>query len=141
MVLDLADRTHRRIETHGRSILGGAIGASGRVIVTGDTEGVVRVGPATGEEPHLLLGGHASTVWDVAVSPDGRWIASVGDDAIHLWPMPDVTQPPFHTLPFEQLMAKLDALTNLRVVPDPVSSTGWKLDIGPFPGWATAPTW
>jgi len=36
---------------------------------------------------------------------------------------------------------KLDALTNLRVVPDSSASTGWKLDIGPFPGWKDVPTW
>jgi hypothetical protein len=38
-------------------------------------------------------------------------------------------------------MAKLDALTNLRVVRDPSASTGWKLDVGPFPGWKDVPTW
>jgi len=55
--------------------------------------------------------------------------------------MPDVTKPPLHTLPPTELMAKLDALTNLRVVRDPTSATGWKLDIGPFPGWRDVPTW
>ena len=40
-----------------------------------------------------------------------------------------------------ELMAKLDALTNLRVVRDPTASTGWKLDVGPFPGWKDVPTW
>jgi WD40 repeat protein len=141
LVLELANRTSRRIETHGQRIYSGAYGPSGRVIVTGDTEGVVRVGPATGEEPHLLLGGHEGVVWSVAVSPDGRWIASVGDEAIRLWPMPDVSKPPLHTLPHAELMAKLNALTNLRVVRDPTSATGWKLDVGPFPGWETVPTW
>jgi WD40 repeat protein len=108
--------------------------------VTGDVHGVVRVGPVTGEEPHLLLG-HTGSVYGVAISPDGRWIASAGDDVLHLWPMPDVTKPPLHTLPHAELMAKLDALTNLRVVRDPASSTGWKLDVGPFPGWQDVPTW
>jgi WD40 repeat protein len=141
LVLDLTDGTRRRIETHGQNIWWGAIDSSGQVIATGDTEGVVRVGPADGGEPHLLLGGHAGTVWSVAISPDGRWVASVGDEAIHLWPMPDVTKPPLHTLPHEELMAKLDALTNLRVVRDPDLPSGWKLDIGPFPGWEDVPTW
>lgn len=36
---------------------------------------------------------------------------------------------------------RLRALTNLRVVRDPTSSTGWKIDIGPFPGWKDVPTW
>ena len=55
--------------------------------------------------------------------------------------MPDVTKPPLHTLPHAELLAKLGALTNLRVVCDPTSSTRWTLDIGPFPGWKDVPTW
>ena len=55
--------------------------------------------------------------------------------------MPDVTKPPLHTLPHAELLAKLDALTNLRVVRDPPSATGWTLDVGPFPGWKDVPTW
>ena len=94
----------------------------------------------SGEEPHLLLG-HSNFPAAVAVSPDARWIASVSEDGLSLWPMPDVTQPPLHTLPYDELMAKLDALTNLRVVRDPTASTGWKLDVGPFPGWKDVPTW
>jgi len=141
LVFDLAARTPRRITTHGQRLLAAVFDSTGRIVVTGDAEGVVRVGPVSGEEPHLLPGGHAGPVSGVAVSPDGRWIASVGDEAIHLWPMPDVTKPPLHTLPHAELMAKLDALTNLRVVPDPSTSTGWKLDIGPFTGWKDVPTW
>jgi WD40 repeat protein len=140
-VLDLVRRTSRHIDTHGQRIWNGVIDPSGRAIITGDVDGVVRVGSITGGEPHLLPGGHSGVVWSVAVSPDGRWIASVGDEAIHLWPMPDVTKPPLHTLPHAELMARLDALTNLRVVRDPTSSTGWKLDLGPFPGWKDVPTW
>jgi hypothetical protein len=55
--------------------------------------------------------------------------------------MPDVTKPPFHKLPYDELMAKLRALTNLQVVEDKTAATGWKLDIGPFPGWKDVPTW
>ena len=141
LVLDLVRRTSRRIDTHGRRIWTGAIDASGTVIATADIDGAVRVGKASGEEPHLLLGGHTGVVWGVALSPDGRWIASVGDEAIQLWPMPDVTQPPLHALPYAELKAKLDALTNLQVIRDPASPTGWTLDIGPFPGWEDAPRW
>jgi hypothetical protein len=52
-----------------------------------------------------------------------------------------VTKPPLHTLPHAELLAKLDNLTNLRVVRDASSSTGWKLEIGPFAGWKDVPTW
>jgi WD40 repeat protein len=142
LLFDLATRTPRRITTHGQRLNALAFDPSGRAIVTGDNDGVVRVGPATGEEPHLLSGGHSGQVTAVAVSPDGRWVASVSDGgSFNLWPMPDVTKPPFHTLPHAELMAKLDTLTNLRVVRDPASSTGWKPDLGPFPGWNDVPTW
>lgn len=142
LLFDLVTHTSKRITTHGQRLWTAAFDPSGRVIVTGDNDGVVRVGPATGEEPHLLLGGHAGQVTMVAVSPDGRWVASVGDlGSFNLWPMPDVTKPPLRTLAHAELMAKLDALTNLRVVRDASSSTGWKLDLGPFPGWKDVPTW
>jgi WD40 repeat protein len=140
LLFDLAGHTSRRITTHGNRLKEGRLSPSGRIIVTGDSDGVVRVGPATGEEPHLLLG-HQGTVTGLAISPDERWIASASDDALFFWPMPDVTKPPLHTLPHAELLAKLDALTNLRVVRDPSSSTGWKLDVGPFPGWKDVPTW
>jgi WD40 repeat protein len=77
------------------------------------------------------------------VSPDGQWIASRGDDltTIKLWPVPDFSKTPFHLLPREQLIAKLKTLTNLRVVRDEESTSGWTLTEDPFPGWETVPTW
>ena len=140
LLFDLASRRLRRITTHGQRVRAAAFDSSGQLIVTGDIDGVVRVGRVTGEEPHLLLG-HAGVVWAVALSPDGGWIASLSDDALNLWPMPDLSRPPLHTLPHDELLAKLDSLTNLRVVADPSFSTGWKLDVGPFPGWKDVPTW
>jgi WD40 repeat protein len=139
VVFDLAAHTSRRITTHGQRLQHVALDPSGHIVVTGDADGVVRVGPVTGEEPHLLLG-HGGPVTAVAASPDGRWVASVSDQ-VRLWPMPDVTKPPLHTLPHAELLAKLDMLTNLRVVRDSTSSTGWKFDLGPFDGWKDVPTW
>ena len=139
-LLDLETRASRRITTHGNRLISVAFDPSGTAIVTGDWDGIVRVGPASGEEPHLLLG-HAEGAYAVATSPDGRWIASASDGMVILWPMPDVTQPPLHVLPHDALMAKLEALTNLRVVADPSTSTGWKTEIGPFPGWKDVPSW
>lgn len=114
--------------------------APGQIVVSNDGLGTIRVGPATGGEPHLLLGPDQGRA---AVSPDGRWIAAGSDDDsfIRLWPIPDLSKPPLHTLPREELIAKLKTLTNLRVVRDEESTTGWKVDVGPFPGWETVPTW
>lgn len=99
-----------------------------------------RVGRTDGSEPHLLYG-HARRVFSVAVSPDGRWIASAAGGEIRLWPMPDVTKPPLHTLPQAELLAKLRAFTNLQVVEDASAAMGYRIEAGPFPGWRDAPTW
>jgi len=37
------------------------------------------------------------------------------------------------------LVETLRSWTNLRAVRDPQSPTGWKLEAGPFPGWAKLP--
>jgi WD40 repeat protein len=120
---------------------GELISVSTSVIATGQLDGEIRVGPISGDsEPHLLLG-HDDIVWPT-ISPDGKWVMSESlDDTVRLWPMPDLSKPPLHTLPHHELIAKLKTLTNLRVVRDEESSTGWKLEVGPFPGWETVPTW
>ena len=84
---------------------------------------------------------HSECVSAVAVSPDGKWIASASANEIRLWPMPDLSTPPFHTLPYEQLMAKLRALTNLQVVADATATTGYRVEVGRFPGWKDVPAW
>ena len=126
--------------SHGDHVGAATLDLSGRFVVTGSGDGLVRVSPLDeAEEPHLLYG-HTARVTSVSVSPDSRWIASAAEDGtIRLWPMPEGR--PLHTLPFEQLVAKLRALTNLRVVADAGSSTGYKVEPGPFPGWAKFPEW
>ncbi len=139
--LDFETGETRTLETHGTRVYAVALDQKNKIVATGDTDGVVRVGPITGEEPHLLLG-HENGVTALAFDPLGRWVASGGKDkTIRLWPMPDLSKPPLHTLPREDLIAKLKTLTNLRVVRDEESSTGWKLTHDPFPGWETVPTW
>lgn len=67
---------------------------------------------------------------------------SAGDDGtVRLWPMPEVTQPPLDTLPYQELLGRLRGLTNLRAVEDAQSPGGYRVDAGSFPGWETAPTW
>jgi WD40 repeat protein len=133
----------RRIGTHRARPGVIALDPTSRWIVSagGYVNNVVKVGPVSGEEPHLLHG-HTDIVSAVAVSPDGRWVASGSHDGtVRLWPFPDMSKPPLHTLPHDELLAKLKTLTNLRIVRDETSATGWKLEIGPFPGWATVPEW
>jgi WD40 repeat protein len=141
LLFDLEAGTSYPITTHGTELRRiTQIDPTGRVVVTGDIDGVVRAGPISGEEPHLLLG-HEGMIFGLAISPDGRWVASSSDDSIRLWPMPDVTKTPPHTLPHDDLIAKLDAFTNLRAVHDEESATGWTPEIGPFPGWEDPPIW
>jgi WD40 repeat protein len=137
--VDLTTGASRDITSHGTRLLSFALDPKGTTLVTGGADGLVRVGPLSGEEPHLLYG-HTRAVTSVAVSPDGKWIASGSDDeTIRLWPMPD--GPPLHTLPYDELLPKLRSLTNLRVAPDGGSATGYKIELGPFAGWAKAPEW
>ena len=111
------------------------------MLATGSRDGTIRVGRLDGGEPHLLLG-HTGNVTRVAISPDLRWVASAGEDGtLRLWPMPDLSKPPLHALPHDELLAKLRSLTNLRAVRDPASPGGWKIELGPFPGWRDVPDW
>ena len=114
---------------------------SGKVLVAGSEAGIIRVGKVSGGEPHLLVG-HEGPTNHVAISPDGRWIASTGeDDTLRLWRMPDLDKPPLHTLPHDEQIAKLQSLTNIRVVRDPDAEEGWSVKLDPFPGWGEVPTW
>jgi len=62
-------------------------------------------------------------------------------DVCRCFPPLVMDQRPFHTIPYEEFLERLRALTNLRVVPEEESSTGYGIDIGPFPGWETVPEW
>jgi hypothetical protein len=48
---------------------------------------------------------------------------------------------PLRTLPYDDLLARLRSFTNLRVVRDEASGTGYRVEVGPFPGWAVLPEW
>ncbi len=47
----------------------------------------------------------------------------------------------FHTLPYPELVQRLHAMTNLRVIPDRKADTGYRLEPGPFLGWEKVPAW
>jgi hypothetical protein len=93
-----------------------------------------------GERAHLLLG-HKNPIQRLAVDPKRRWIASYStkETAVRLWPIPEGA--PFHTLPRDEFLERLRALTNMRAVPDAESSSGYKIEYAEFPGWETVPTW
>jgi WD40 repeat protein len=141
VLLDVESGTAADLERFGNDVMVVASDPTASIIATGDRDGEVRIGLVDGGEPHLLLG-HEGLVQTVAIDPQGRWIASGGQDkTVRLWPMPDLSKPPLHTLPHDELIAKLKTLTNLRVVRDPESPSGWTLTHDPFPGWETVPSW
>jgi hypothetical protein len=79
-----------------------------------------------------------ATGWRSARSRVGRSFP-IGKAAIRLWPVPDVTKTPPHRRGHDDFLATLRSWTHLGVVPESGSSTGWKLEVGPFPGWAKFP--
>ena len=141
-VYDLQQDTEVQLSSHGVAIASIALDPTGSIAVTGDIYGNLRVGPANGDGPHLLTRDNEPAV-TVAVSPDGRWIASGHTDgSIRLWPMPDLSTPPIHDLPYDEFLAKLKSLTNLRVVPDLENPGKYVVRAAaPFPGWETVPEW
>jgi WD40 repeat protein len=134
---DLDSREVRALVPHDGPVDRCWVAADGQSLVSLDGRGGIRVAPMGGGPPHLLLGYLGG---GLGVSPDGRWIASGGPrSTVQLWPVPELSKPPLHTLPRSELIARLKTLTNLRVVRDDDSATGWKLEVGPFPGWETVP--
>ena len=139
-VYDLQERRSWPLATHGDQVTLMAWDPSGRRVATGSREGIVRVGPVSGEEPHILIG-HEGPVWAVRVDPTGRFLASTSEDGtVRIWPMPEGR--PLHTLALEAFLEKLRSLTNVRIVADAATSTGYRITFLPFQGWdRNPPTW
>jgi WD40 repeat protein len=147
-IIDLSTKVARPFEASAPSSpisattdLHALFAAQGPIVALLGADGSVRVGNRSTGGFHWLLG-HAGVPDRVAISPDLRWVASTGEDnTLRLWPMPDLSKPPLHTLPHDELVARLHSLTNLHAVRDPHSENGWKIELGPFPGWKNLPEW
>jgi WD40 repeat protein len=136
-VYDLVEQRGWPLTTHGNQVTLMNWDPSGSRVVTGSRDGTVRVGPVTGEEPHLLIG-HDAPVWGVRVDSTGRLVASTSEDGtVRIWPMPDGR--PLHTWPRDELLEKLRSQTNVRIVEDASTSTGYRTTFLPFQGWDRDP--
>ena len=139
ILYDLKSRTSRSITTHGDKVDAFMLNPTKTLLVTASTDGTVRVGPSTGKEPHIFFAEKKSKFQWPDVSPDGRWVVNLanGREDYYLWRVPQ--GPPLQTLPHKEFLAYLRAQTNLRVVPDKTSQTGYRVDTAPFPGWERVP--
>ena len=123
--------------THG-SVHKHALDPAGRTLASITRDGILQVGPVSGEEPHVFETS-ITTARELAIDPLGRWVAVASPEEISLWPLPPAGEPPLHTLPHDELIAKLHSLTNARLMEDPESSSGWKLGWDTYPGWDVQP--
>jgi len=131
---DLQTGKSSLITSHGNRVTCVALDHSGTKLVTGDADGIVRVGPITGETPMMLLG-HQQRIRDVAVSPDGKWIVSAETGpTVRLWRMPEGK--PIQALPTTAFLNATRKLTNVRVVADETLPTGYRAITEPNTSWA-----
>jgi hypothetical protein len=42
-------------------------------------------------------------------------------------------------LPYNELLARLRTLTNIRIISDPTSTSGYRISFEPYWGWAKTP--
>lgn len=135
VILDLQQNKIHPILSHGNRVYRVAFDPAGKVLVSGDVDGIVRVGPIDGTTPHMFFG-EPGQIGDVAVDPQGKWIAAalLNQPIVQLWRMPQ--DAPLQALPHDQLLKKLLSFTNVRVVADKTSSTGYRIEVVPFHGFS-----
>jgi len=89
---DLEEHKTHPIITHGSRLNSIRLNATEKLLVTGDLDGIVRVGPINGDEPHMLFA--RGPMQDAKADPGDHWVASgIGSRVIappvFLWRMPE----------------------------------------------------
>jgi WD40 repeat protein len=139
VLYDLKQGSSTSISSHGNRVWSVTFDPSDTKLLTGDLDGIVRVGPISGEDPQLLLG-HGGGIGTVLVSPDGKWIlSSDSKSTLQLWPMP--VDNALSDLPYDEMVNRLRDLTNVRAMADKNSPNGYHIQYGAFAGWNKTPNW
>lgn len=132
LIFQRTDRKSSIITSHGNRVFSVAFSQDGTKIITGDIDGIVRVGSIKGDIPYFLLG-HKGLVSDIVVHPSGSWIATSADDAVRFWLMPKGNA--LNSLAHDDFLKHLRTLSNVRAVQDQRSPTGYRIEYPPFSGW------
>lgn len=134
-LVDLATGSSREMRFHGWSTEI-AISPDGRWIATAKQDGEIRVSPTDGGRGYRYLRNEGA-VTSMAFDPLGRWLITGGmDGTVRFWPMP--AGEPMNDLPLQQLLQRLDTLTNIRLAEEP-GEDGAPYVLDRFPGWAEPP--
>jgi WD40 repeat protein len=135
---EIASGRFEDLPAHGNQVTAVALDPSGDLVATGDHGGIVRVGPVSGEEVHLLIG-HDTGIFAIAFTPDGKKLLSVGGPIIRSWRLPEGK--PLLDLDSRSFIAGLEAFTNVRMLEDEAAPNGYHVGLAPFTGWMNEPQW
>jgi len=137
-VFDVGRGASHPVPSHGEEVVTIAVSPDGDHVASGTGDGVVQIGSASGEAPHLRFG-HEGPVLALCFTPDGAHVASGGDDrTIRIWGVTD--HPPLHLRSRDAILAHVRELTNLALVNgeaeidpgpvavDPPSGTSWVVE-------------
>jgi WD40 repeat protein len=136
-LFDLHQNTVRTITTYGNNVMACVLDSTGESMAVLDVGGAIRVG-RVGDEPHVVICPPGFNFF--AMSPDWRWMAlttnpnnTSADTTVIIWPVPQGR--PIQSLSHKEFLEYLQARTNLRVVADKATLSGYRVDKVPFNGW------
>jgi WD40 repeat protein len=143
---DLEDRSLHTLDAFtARADLHMGLDTSGSTVVAWSQLRHFEIARVTAKHPHIVPWpvGPEQVLGLPSFSPQAdRFAVGYGDGSIWLHSVPDLDSPPLNfSSPLDEFIARLETFTNLRAVRDPESETGWKFEVGPFPGWEKEPEW
>jgi WD40 repeat protein len=136
-LFDLRENTVKTITNYGNNVNACVLDTTGAFMAALDVGGAIRVG-RVGEEPHVVICPPGLNYF--AMSPDWRWMAlgtnpenTSADTTITIWPVPEGR--PIQSRSHKEFLEYLRARTNLRVVADKATLSGYRVEKVPFAGW------